>query len=60
LCAEACKKKIKAFEEEFERRHGFRVSLMCNVVKPAFTVPNKAVVDIRLCPSPVVPPGESL
>jgi len=41
LCAEACKKKIKAFEEEFEQSHGYRVSFECSAVKRAVTFPNK-------------------
>ena len=33
LCAEACKKKIKAFEEEFEQSHGYRVSVDGNIFR---------------------------
>jgi len=37
LCTEACKKKIKAFEEEFERKHGYRVSVEIYFVKLTLT-----------------------
>jgi len=41
IACEACKKRIKAFEEEFEQQHGYRVSLECCVVKSAISVSNK-------------------
>jgi len=37
LCAEACKKKIKAFEEEFEQNHGYRVGVKCSVIELSIT-----------------------
>lgn len=32
VCIEAFKKKIKAFEEDFEHSHGYRVSKLSNIV----------------------------
>jgi len=37
LCSEACKKKIKAFEEEFEQNHGYRVGVKCSIVELSIT-----------------------
>jgi len=37
LCTEACKKKIKAFEEEFEQKHGYLVSAELSIFELTVT-----------------------